>query len=458
MLHALHELMPGMGFRLEVLHVNHLVREASALADSELVRSECERLGLQFHYREIEPLSRKPTGKTTEEYFRDQRYLHILDVTTELGISRVALGHTADDLAETFLMHLVRGAGLRGLAFSFARKYRSVLLLRPLWQTPRSRILRYLEARRLPFREDESNTCLDFTRNRVRRVLIPLLEQEFNPAVRNSLRRASLVLGSAQRYISGIAERKVKFYLRQSGDPSVLPTRTFRRQPRALQEEVLRVWLRKALGPDARPLSEQIDAILRLVRSTRGKEVRLKGGTRIAKTPDALCIVDTPATLCPEHESGVSSDRLAFEDLARRHLEKNAAFPLAVLGHPIPLAEDKSGGWLEGEVQLLDGSRLAVRTRFLEQEQLPLGDEGKRGGIAFPISLRNRQPGDRVSASVRLKSVLINEKVPYFIRDFILLVVDGRNRILATIGLPRVTARIQRNCDQAVLVEIHPVG
>lgn len=444
LLHAMRRASAAGGFTLEVVHVNHLVRGQAALDDYELVRIECARLGVACHYRETQPLSVKPRGKTTEEYLREQRHMAVDDVARACGITTIAVGHTADDLAETFLMHLLRGAGLRGLSFRFSQRRGDLRLIRPLWQTPRRTILEYLDAHDVPFHEDETNKSTEFTRNRVRHLLIPFVEREFNPAVRKSLRRTTQILGEAYRHIRQRARFHLRAMLRATAEPASLPIRRLRRLPDIIAVEVIHQWLVGLRGQGARPSFEHCQSVLRLARSTKARRVRLAGGTTIARSDKMLVALAVHGMQDETESVSAVEDHIAYEELARRYAVQHPELPLVRLPGALPVTARDDQGRLVARLTTLDGRRLTLRLGLFSQPLLPLDpDDSVTDETPLPLVLRNRQPGDRISPSVRLKSVLINDKVPYYIRDYLVLVTDARRRLLAVVGMDRITARIQ---------------
>ncbi len=441
LLHAMREAAPGLGVAIEAVHINHLVRGTAADEDYELVRATCVRLAVPCHYREIEPLSVKPRGKTTEEYFREQRHGQVFAVAGDRGISSVLMGHTADDLAESFLMHLMRGAGLRGLSFRFAQRKSGILVMRPLWQTTRQRILAYLEAHDVPHREDETNESTAFTRNRVRRLLIPFIEREFNPSARRALRRTTQVLSEAQDHIRSEARRHLRRFLRATADPAALPLKRLLRLSHIMRVEVVHLWLLRLVGAAGRPSFDQCRAVLRLAASREGHRVRLAGGTVIARTDKALVALSVSGATGEGIREERGDEQIAHEELARRYSVQNPALPLARIPEAAPVLDRDARGNFVARLPMLDGRTLQLRLAVFTQKLLPLGGDSEQE-VPLPLILRNRQPGDRISPSVRLKSVLINDKVPYYLRDFLVLVTDARRRLLAVVGMERVNARI----------------
>ncbi|MBX7243944.1 MAG: tRNA lysidine(34) synthetase TilS [Candidatus Sumerlaeaceae bacterium] len=442
LLHTLHQHGRSHGLKLEAVHVNHMVRGQEALADYELVKRQCQELGILCHYREIEPLSHKPKGMTTEEYFREQRYRCYAEVAREQGITILALGHTADDLAESLLMHLLRGSGLRGLAFSFAARRDGLLILRPLWQTPRARILRYLEKHKRDFCHDSSNDAPDFTRNRIRKSLIPLLTREFNPNVVKTLWRTSTLFSLTDDYLRKSGRRKLKYLLRKSGDDHALPLAPLMRLHPILQFEALRQWLEQFDGTAS---YEHVQAMARLVSSKRGRQVRLAGGVRVEKTTDQLRLVFLKTAHGREAVSPRVEERFARSELARKYMEQHPSLPLAVIIDPVEAAPgDLAFVCRNNAFRLLDGRWARLKPLSIRQAELQLDGPRDTSLVDSPkrLIIRNRLPGDRISPGVRLKSVLINDKVPYYVRDFLIVCADEEGNIFGVAGLDRISARV----------------
>ena len=459
LLHALHQMSAQTeALRLQVIHVNHLVRGQAAEDDFVLVKRACAGLGLRCHYRETAPLSVKPRGKTTEEFFRDQRHAAIAEVARIEAIRYVVLGHTADDLAENFLMHLMRGAGLRGLTFQFSQRKGALVLLRPLWQTSRAKVLKYLVRHHVDYHEDETNQSTEFTRNRVRNLLIPFMEREFNPSVRLALRRTTHIIGGAQEFVHDRAARHRRRMQRSSGDPAALPMERLSTLPEVIALEVVHQWLGEALGDGARPSFEQSQSVLKLARSPKGRRLRLAGGALVSKSGDNLVALPADKKWARASREAVS-DAPAREELARRFAAQNPNIPLARLEEEMPIFSHEKDGHFSIRLMTLDGKALIMHGNALKQETLPF--EGKEGDplseLALPLVLRNRRPGDRVSPSVRLKSVLINDKVPYYVRDFLIVVADTKGKMLAIVGMERVNARLRKTAPLGLVIN-HEFG
>ena len=188
LLDVMHRLGGELDLRLEVFHVDHGLRPDSD-RDAEHVRRTAAAYGLPFHCERVVVERRSHGGRdlSPEEAAREARYRSFTRRLEASGADRAALGHQADDRVETLLMRLFTGAGPRALASIPPLRGP---FIRPLIRVWREEIEAYLACLPLPPLEDPTNRDLAVPRNRVRHLLLPLLEKEFNPKVRQSLERA----------------------------------------------------------------------------------------------------------------------------------------------------------------------------------------------------------------------------------------------------------------------------
>ena len=253
LLHALTRAAPRLKLQLTAAHLDHGLRPGSA-ADARAVARLCDRLKVPL-------VSRRQTPRAaTEEAARELRHAYLESVAADLGAGTIALGHTADDQAETVLLHLIRGSGLEGLA---AMQVREGLRFRPLLSTWRENVEAHCRSHGLDPVEDPTNRSPRFTRNRVRRRLIPLLET-FNPQVKSSLIRLAAAAREEHEVVTEQAERWL------AGQSGWLDRRGFQALPVAVGVESLRVAWGRALGGRAMPGgATRLDQAMRMLSSPR---------------------------------------------------------------------------------------------------------------------------------------------------------------------------------------------
>jgi tRNA(Ile)-lysidine synthase len=225
LLYALVELAPRWNLRLSVLHLNHGLRGAESDADEAFVGGTAERLGLRFVARRWDgaphPRAGSPTPPNVEEAAREARLAFFKSAIADGEADKVALGHTRSDQAETVLFRLLRGAGSAGLAG--IRPVTAEGIVRPLLGVERAGVEAFLRERGLPWRDDSTNASPVFARNRIRHELLPLLEREWNPAIRDTLANVAEWARAEEEYWAGEIQRLADAHLRpESGaDPQV---------------------------------------------------------------------------------------------------------------------------------------------------------------------------------------------------------------------------------------------
>jgi tRNA(Ile)-lysidine synthase len=255
LLHVLHALSSRLKLHLRAAHLDHGLRPESA-DDALFVGKSAAtlRIPATIERREVAALSAEQ-GWSVEDGARRIRYQFLAETARRYSMGVVALAHTADDQAETVLMRLMRGTGLTGLAAIPAKRGldeapgERITVVRPLLETWRRDIVSYLQEEGIAYREDASNCDQRFLRNRIRHHLLPLLEKEYNPNVKGALNQLAEQSGLDQGYLQEATERQLKRVLRPSGANAVsLDIAAFRRQPTALQRQMVRHAIRRVRG------------------------------------------------------------------------------------------------------------------------------------------------------------------------------------------------------------------
>jgi len=267
------------GWRLAVGHVDHALRPDSR-ADADWVRDQAATLELPFFRGRIDPLEYRRRRRTSlEEMARKLRRRCLLDLARAAGADWILLGHTLDDQAETVLLNLLRGAGLRGL--------RGMAPCRPPWLRPllalrREDLRSYARRRGLTWREDPSNQDPAFRRNRLRLRIMPLLESEFSPGAIRSLVRAGGTLGPVQEFLEEQADAAFsRVCLEEVPGRIRLERAGLASYHQAVKEEIVRRTCVRLRGT-ARDLQRaHVDALIQLLRSGRSGEIVLAGDLRV---------------------------------------------------------------------------------------------------------------------------------------------------------------------------------
>lgn len=280
------------GFSLWAAHVNHGLRGRESEQDAEFVAALCDRLGVGFVSEQVpvaEPGGRSHAGRkrlSLQECARELRYAALVRMADQLGANKIALGHTADDQAETLLMWMLRGSGTGGLAGIPPARER--LFIRPLLEVQRADIVAYLQARELEFRTDSTNAKPLYLRNRVRHELLPLVRQ-FSPGVVGVLKRQADILRADHLYLEQLASEHVARLIRVERDDEVILDRAgLLSLPTALQRRVVRAIMRKVTGMRRGPGFAAVETVLERVAQGRSGAAVVAGGAQVAREYDGI--------------------------------------------------------------------------------------------------------------------------------------------------------------------------
>jgi len=257
-----------LGLRPHVLHLNHHLRGLESDADEQFVRELAA--GLPFHSEHADLNGVKGNLEQAAREARREFFTRLLDRKV---VGAVALAHTRDDQAETVLMRLIRGTGSRGLA---AMRPVSGRFLRPLLGSSRAEVEAFLRERGIAWREDQSNRDPRFTRNRIRHELLPLLERDYNPGVREALAHLAATAADEEDYWYAEVEKLAVLSL--SGNAAILDAAEASKLHPAMLRRLIRRAVEVAKG-DLRQLSfEHVESIATLVTAKTGSgKVRIPG-------------------------------------------------------------------------------------------------------------------------------------------------------------------------------------
>jgi tRNA(Ile)-lysidine synthase len=250
--------------KLIVCHLNHRLRGRSSPADAIFVQKLAARydVDLALGAIDVRALAVR-TKQSIETAARDARYKFFAQVAKRRRCRTIFLGHHADDLVETFLINLFRGAGPGGLSAMRAVSVRKIdnvklQIVRPLLGVSREQIDDYVRKHRLKFREDASNKNLAPLRNRIRHCIIPEIEKQLGRNVRGTIWRAATIAAEEENFFEALLPDKLSKL-------TALAVKPLRAMPIAVQRRMLHEWLRARDVPDLSfDLVERVRALLDL--------------------------------------------------------------------------------------------------------------------------------------------------------------------------------------------------
>ena len=325
MMHALVHLRPQLPelHALHIAHLNHLIRGPQAHADAAFVQEQARRLNLPVTVDSADvPALARQTGASIETTARNARYDFLARTARQQNCSKIALAHTADDNVETILHRIMRGTGIRGLAGIPSLRPladflapppedqppQPIMLIRPLLTVSRTQVESFLTQQGIDYRTDQTNLCNDYTRNRIRNQLLPLLRQDYNPALNAALSRLGCIAAELTADLERRARQTFQTLLLNQQDNSLsLDARPLAQIPAAQQAEVIRSALLNLPTPLRRIGFEQINSILSLLNDVSptpaplqrpaGLTVRLEHGTLIFTLTEPAAALAPPSPL-----------------------------------------------------------------------------------------------------------------------------------------------------------------
>ncbi len=218
LLHSLMVLQKDFSYRIHVAHLNHQLR-TEAGADAQYVCRIAKSWGLPVTVASRNVLAyQKEKRLSLEAAAREIRYNFLQAVADKVGANKIAVGHQADDQAETVLLNLLRGSGLTGLKAMLPRRSN---LIRPLLLISRGEIETYCDEQGIEIRQDITNVDPVYRRNKIRHLLVPLLAREFNPKIINTLGRTAIILQEDEEFLRKLT-REAFDKLRTYQDPDRL--------------------------------------------------------------------------------------------------------------------------------------------------------------------------------------------------------------------------------------------
>lgn len=430
LLHILLQLASRHGWRIEVAHFNHGLRE-TAKRDEEFVRNLAQELRVPCHIGGS-PEGVKGRNGGLEAAARRVRYEYLQKVRRERALGALAVGHHADDQAETVLMRLLKGAGKRGLA-GMPPKRGSIV--RPLIYLTRQDLVAYAARHGLRYVEDESNRDLRFFRNRIRWRLLPFLE-DYNPNIREILCRIALIQREEEEYLDALAQEEVeRLATRDSGSDCSVPLQDLNALPEALLRRVVRLLVKRAIG--AEPDYDTTMRLIDLAKSGRvGRQLRFSKGLNVVKGSESLHFVRPggrqPVTREVElWRKNNPTQQVTLELPSWGLMVKVELVPRCRL-HELLSAYLRAKGVEAEDNPLVDLIRQEQRLRAgLVSSGSPSRGYFDPQGIVGRLVLRPRRPGDRIeplgmAGTRKLKDVLIDAKVSRHLRDHVPIVADDK--------------------------------
>jgi tRNA(Ile)-lysidine synthase len=403
LLYVLLELAPRWDLHLSVLHLDHGLRGEESRQDAEFVRGLADRLGLPLSLRETR-LAQSPDN--LEQAAREARLAFFRETIASGAVQRIATGHTRSDQTETVLFRFLRGSGTAGL--SGIRPVTSEGIVRPLIEVERSAVRQFLLERGIAWREDSTNSSLQFARNRIRRELLPQIAREWNPAIGETLANTADWALAEEAWWDAEIDRLASQHFTATDDAILLRSNVLAALPLAVARRLVRRAMELAKG-DLRAIDfGHIASVLDLARSTEGHGRLQAPGLDIFRSFEWL--------------------RFGQPGAAPGLETRNYRLTLAVPGTVrVP------GTNLAISLELIDNSGPSVSPDWVYNGWMGCLDWQRLSGS---LELRNWRPGDRYqpagySGREKIKTLFQQARIPLWERRHWPVLTDGPSIVWA---------------------------
>ena len=416
---CLFHILKDLGYSLAAVHVHHGIRGTEADRDEAFVKALCEKHGVPFYgYRFDVPKISKEQHLSEEEAGRMVRKQAFFEVQKECGAQWVALAHHGNDRAETFLFHLSRGTGIRGLG---SMKPVQGDVIRPLLWAKREEIEDYVQKNRYEYVTDQTNASAQYTRNRIRHEILPVLESVNTKSVEH-ICSAAEKLSAVSAYIDREAEKLCTLSAVMYQKEVHILKAAFFQGDEVLQIPVLQKCVEYLCESLENMTEEHFVKLLGLFEMQTGKEIHLPYGLKAVRSYEGI--------------------RLFFRG------EKEVMNPVEIIG--------------EG-VYEFGGTRFLVTIEdWDERKKIPTNNYTKcfdYDKMKMAVFLRTRGKGDYLEINAdhgtkSLKEYLINEKIPREERDQVILLAEN-NHILWVVG-KRISEyyKVSKNTTKILRVQV----
>lgn len=394
--HILSRLSEKMDLHITAVHINHGIRGEEAERDERSAEEFCRRLNIEFiaYHCDI-PSEAVKRGIGEEEAGRLVRYEKFYETAGKKNGAKTAVAHNMNDKAETLIMNLCRGAGMKGLA---GIKPVGGNIIRPLIFCTRDEIEKYCDDNNIEYCTDSTNLQNEYTRNKIRNILLPWLSENINPAAGMNMANASELLREEEEYLESKAQEQYKKLLKDSGDGFVsLNADGLASEHGVIRRRVLRIALR-SLRPDMRDFGRKhTESAEDILMGDTGRRISLPGGITVSKGYGLINILydrEKQGAFCYDIEPG-----------KKYFIKETESYVL------LSLNEEKN---IKNAVNIC--------TKKIDYDK-----------IKDKIQLRTRQTGDFISIKngrKKIKDIFIDDKIPSDKRDSYPLLVCGKSVII----------------------------
>jgi tRNA(Ile)-lysidine synthase len=395
MFHNLRKLRETLSFNLYASHINHMYRGEDAIHDEKFVKALCDKYGVKlFIKRKNAAEYAKELKCTEEEAGRILRYGFFKENLSEVGGGKVAVAHNLNDQAETVLQRIIRGTGIDGLS---AMSFKKDNLIRPMLNISRDEIMNYLHENNYEYCIDITNTQDIYGRNKIRLNLIPYLEKNFNPNIKNSLYRMSQAMERDKKIIGKYIELKFFQVLKEKrANRIVFDLNMLKSLEAGESGRIIRRGIEELKGNTVNIQMKHIDYAINLIVSGKtGKKINLTEGFTAEISYDNF-IINKTVEKVQDFEYNITLNRLIYI----KEIDKSLFLTVA----DIQEADLKDKNTICLDYDLIKG-KLIARSRRAGDSMIPCGMTGSK----------------------KIKDIFIDLKIPAEDRNKKLIIADDDN-------------------------------
>ena len=465
---------------LTAVHVNHGIRAEEAERDEEFARQFCEKMDVRFISRhENVPEYAKKNRLSEEEAGRVLRYRIFNQLANEYSDSRIAVAHHCNDQAETVLHNIIRGSGIEGLGgMSPVRDN----IIRPLLCVTRNEIEEYLSYKKQEFVTDSTNLCNEYTRNKIRNILIPYIEENINNAVVERISDLSQMARQSSAFIQRQSEKLYKECVYEEQGNIHIDIDRLKSQDEFLVSTVVRMALGQAAGGLRDIYKKHVSEAVSLMHMSTGKCFDISGQIRIQRVYGELVIYRNESF--PEkvqQEKSLNTDKseslikISKQQLEYMEYDKAIRFDINRTAYiqglgmvrikTVSFTKSKAADYLSDNADL--SSDMDLNDNINLNDNIDLNNCYTKSfdydKITDNLFVRFRREGDvmvinKQGNNKKLKKELIDRKIPRQYRDYLLLIADEAN----VIWIPGIRMsygyKPQEKCTIQVKVTIETQG
>ncbi|PIE75082.1 MAG: tRNA lysidine(34) synthetase TilS [Deltaproteobacteria bacterium] len=429
---AMKKISEIQGFKIGAAHLNHCIRGQEALRDKIFCKEFAFKNNISFHYRErdIKNISKK-LKLSLEDAGRKERYSFFSCLMNEKGYSHTVTAHHKDDNIEQVLMNIIRGTGLKGLCGIPEKRGR---IIRPMLDIEKNMITAYLDENHIEYCTDKTNLDTFFLRNKIRNILIPELERNYNPALKKSISRLSGICREENNFIDNYCESLLKKIVAFKENKAFIELNILKKENVGVQKRIIIKAINKLKGNTLKISSVHIDKIIELSNSSELKEFHLPDKIVVWKYFDSMEIF------------------ISKFNPRQKKFNKTSFFYEEIKKCPEKKLSIKYKPEIIFEILCEQESSSSIKNN----EEIRLNAEK----VEFPIILRNIKNGDRFSPEnfngrKKIKKILSEKKLsPAMKKDTIVLEYCGKIIWIAGIAVNNSEIKPEKNKKTIVIKKV----